>query len=113
VPVPLAGVSIEAEIRSFYARVVVAQHYVNHETPAGMRELILLQAADGSWELTEELALSSSTVSMSCASQFEAPRGRRTTFSERGLRCWRFAAGGAAPFTATRESALHLACTLH
>ena len=31
VPVPLAGVSIEADVRSFYARVVVAHRYVNHE----------------------------------------------------------------------------------
>ncbi len=31
VPVPLAGVSIEAEIRSAYAKVVIAQRYVNNE----------------------------------------------------------------------------------
>ena len=31
VPVPLAGVSIEADVRSFYAKVVVAHRYVNHE----------------------------------------------------------------------------------
>jgi Vault protein inter-alpha-trypsin domain/von Willebrand factor type A domain len=31
VPVPLAGVSIEADVRSFYAEVVVAHRYVNHE----------------------------------------------------------------------------------
>ena len=31
VPVPLAGVSIEAHVRSFYAKVVVAHRYVNHE----------------------------------------------------------------------------------
>jgi hypothetical protein len=30
-PVPLAGVSIEADIRSFYAKVVVAHRYVNRE----------------------------------------------------------------------------------
>ncbi len=34
VPVPLAGVSIEADVRSFYARVVVAHRYVNHEATA-------------------------------------------------------------------------------
>ena len=32
VPVPLAGVSIDADIRSFCATVVVAQRYVNHES---------------------------------------------------------------------------------
>ena len=31
-PVPLAGVSIDADICSFYARVVVAHRYVNKET---------------------------------------------------------------------------------
>jgi Ca-activated chloride channel family protein len=30
-PVPLSGVSIDADIRSFYAKVVVAQRYVNQE----------------------------------------------------------------------------------
>ena len=32
VPVPLAGVAIDAEIHGFFARVVVAQRYVNRET---------------------------------------------------------------------------------